>query len=415
MTVRPGRPATRDLYRMIRSIRDENRVPLSIKRVFLPIYAVTVDEVQQTTEDYEQVELLFIRAIAYGQIDTIAELATFFGVSISFVRRFLYPALATHFEDRSDGRLVLTELGRRSVQRERHIEHIHGTNILYFEALGLTALGRALYSIPPSSVGQANDEVLEVGAAWDPVALQTLVDAPDKRLRNVPEEVISLEATDVSLLYTPITIVRTCGDRAQGEMTDRVFAYVGDERTHDAILSDALQAQAGWMLPYVLPEGSFDELKRGLDPLLQRTLGVPPGGYTLQQMDDGEWRAVIDTSGDDSATVAITHRLHESTYRLGSSILLGAHIVRLWCTTTALLEDEALTQIVEMLQSWRRAMPRAAALASIARLGARYNVAHPNLHRALAIAQRRGAEAAQRWLEDLTAETDTGLDLLTGD
>lgn len=144
-------PVDYRLYRIAESIwADQGYAPQRIATIMIPVYAVTVREERRTSVDYTEMESLLVHAIGNADLTTIDELASFFGVIPSFVARFLYPALRTHFEERSgsDKRLVLTPIGRASLADEKHYEVIHAENILCFDALSCTALHRDLYDIP---------------------------------------------------------------------------------------------------------------------------------------------------------------------------------------------------------------------------------------------------------------------------
>lgn len=348
---RPHLPVDYRLYRIAESIwLDQGYAPQRIATIMIPVYAVTVREERRTSVDYTEMESLLVRAIGYADLTTVDELASFFGVIPSFVARFLYPALRTHFEERSersDARLVLTPIGRASLADTRHYEVIHAENILCFDALGGSALHRDLYDIPrvhPSllSTGDAALPALPPLMDWDPQAIVALLNDPDRQRKNVPDEVVRLDPTDVDLVYLPACIVKARAETG----TSRYLGYVGRQRPAPA-LSALMHEHAAHLLAYILPDESEATMRRRVREIASTRLNALPAHYTIEQAESGEWRVVLT---DDFVRNTFARVRRENRNRIGRYMIMDSYIVRLWSANEAIRQEEACEQIGRQFQ-----------------------------------------------------------------
>ena len=341
-------PVDYRLYRIAESIwADQGYAPQRIATIMIPVYAVTVREERRTSIDYTEMESLLVHAIGYADLATVDELASFFGVIPSFVARFLYPALRTHFEEREekgDARLVLTPIGRASLADKKHYEVIHAENILCFDALSCTALHRDLYDIPRvhPSILYEGDAALPPLMDWDPQALVTLLNDPDRQRKNVPDEVVRLEPTDVDLAYLPACIVKA----SAGTGTPLYLGYVGRQRPAPA-LSALLQEHAAHLLAYILPDEPETLVRARVREIVSARINALPEHYVIEQAENGEWRVVLT---DDFVRGPFARVRRGNRNRIGRYMIMDSYIVRLWSANEDIRQEEACEQIARHFQ-----------------------------------------------------------------
>jgi len=120
--------------------------PTRIFAILLPVWCVEIMATITEGEPYELIDRYLERGIAEANLGTVAELAEFFALDEVLVDRALQFLTAIGHVKTSKGRLVLTELGLRSVRDQvRYVVTREDRRKLYFDAFGSRPLPRPYY------------------------------------------------------------------------------------------------------------------------------------------------------------------------------------------------------------------------------------------------------------------------------
>lgn len=214
--------------------------PTRLCRVLLPVWRADVRATIYDSEPYDLIDEYLEKAIAQGQLGSIAEIADFYGVDgavIGNAARFLESI--GHLSRADGGRLGLSALGLRSVQAERrYTQKLADRRHLYFDGFTCRPLARPFYDdrVVTFLEGTALAEAIaDTGRdaftpviripqpAFSPDALTELerMPAAERDRYNLPEQVIEPVLETAEQVYLPAYVVRAMG--RHGEV--RYLAY----------------------------------------------------------------------------------------------------------------------------------------------------------------------------------------------
>jgi hypothetical protein len=130
-------------YMALDQVQEMGLIPLGLFRVLYPLRRVRVDGRQRIATEFDEVELYLERGLLVTGFSSVAELAAFFGLELSFVQRMINFSRGGGHVTRSgwptsgdDAHLVLTELetaqglGLNETQSEA-IAQVYGTDLYH--------------------------------------------------------------------------------------------------------------------------------------------------------------------------------------------------------------------------------------------------------------------------------------------
>jgi hypothetical protein len=169
-------------------------IPLRLFRVLYPLWRVRVDGRQRIAMEFDEVELYLERGLLEAGFSSVAELAAFFGLELSFVQRIINFSRGSGHVNGDDAHLVLTELGFESVRQRVRYEDQKASAELYFDALGNCPLTPEHYKIPileslPAAGKTPFQAFFHFEHTWNEGALEPILQNPDKRRYNLPDEI----------------------------------------------------------------------------------------------------------------------------------------------------------------------------------------------------------------------------------
>ncbi|MEU6254154.1 hypothetical protein [Streptomyces sp. NPDC047043] len=380
--------------------------PTRLHALLLPVWRVEIRATVTEGEDFHLIDRFLERGLAYGGLDTVAELAGFFALEESLVAqavRFL--SRTGHIEERG-GRLALTPLGLRSVQDDRrYVVTREDRRKLYFEALTCAPLARTHYD--ERTVTMLSGDALQKAlgghyprftcvyptSGFDDRALTRLTrDTGDKerdRL-NLPaalDDVQNLGGEE--LVFLPVHVVR--GLRENGRPGLLVYGQAGAEPDRDLT---AVCERAEHVFTAIETEEREAERaeagRRAAEEWLQKQ-GLDD--HRPQRRPDGTYSVALPASafGDDGVPLT----------RVGSYTVRGASFFHVWCAAENLRKRALLERLDLRLGAVRR-IDRAGAEALVDRLARQLELDVPDLWQLRKGAENTGRESLAAQLERLT-------------
>jgi hypothetical protein len=201
--------------------------PTRLGRLLLPVWQVEVQATIYDSEPYDLIDRYLELAIARGGLASDQELAEFYGLDAAVTgnaARFL-ESIGHLSRDRA-GRLVLSDLGLRSVQEgKRYTRALEDRRHLYFDGFACRPLTRPFYderSVTVLGPARLPEALAETGRdAFTPVirfpepnfspqALTALAQWPaaERNRFNLPEQVVSPTVVTSETVYLPAYLVR---------------------------------------------------------------------------------------------------------------------------------------------------------------------------------------------------------------
>ncbi len=177
---------------------------------------------------------------------------------------------------------------------------------------------------------------------WDPQALVTLLNDPDRQKKNVPDEVVRLDPLDVDLAYMPACIVKA----SAGTGTPLYLGYAGRWRPAPA-LSALVQEHAAHLLADILPDEPEALVRARVRDIVSARINALPEHYAIEQTKSGEWCAVL-TDAFVRGPFARFRRGNRN--RIGRYMIMDSYIVRLWSANEDIRQEEACEQIARHFQ-----------------------------------------------------------------
>jgi hypothetical protein len=333
-------------------------VPTRIYSVLLPVWCVEVQADVTEGEPYELIDRFLELGIAEAGLDTAADLAAFLALDTSLVRQALrFLRLIGHVTETADGRVALTELGRRSVRDQVRYTHTRqDRRKLYFDAFGCGPLTRAHYDQRKVTFldGDAAREALSRsnGARWHILsvtrgfrreALVELARNPDRDRYNLPERIDNPQSLREEWVFLPAYIVRAVA--AGGKVRHLVYTQAADE------VADELTAACA-ATPEVFSALEAEEVETQRQDF-RETAGRWLSTRKLARHQpvkgrDGAWRVTLPAASfGPNRAVPLA--------KLGSFVVLGSSFFHVWCA------DERVRRhaLIERTDAFLAARPNA--------------------------------------------------------
>jgi hypothetical protein len=331
--------------------------PTRIFAMLLPVWRVEVKATITDGEPYALIDRYLEHGIAEAGLDTAAGLAAFFSLDEILVERALRFLSAIGHLSAAGGQLALTELGLRSVRDDvRYVVSRQDRRVLYFDALGSRPLTRPYYDASSVTLLSAGAAAAAAARRDGPrftalfpalglraEALAELARNPERDHFNLPARIDDPEQVGAAeLAYLPMYVVRAV--QRGGRVRLLAYTQAGDgtadpdvselcERTPE--IAAAIDAEGDGYSP-----GFYERTSQWLDR-------AAPGGYQLDRLDDGTWRATLPASsfGADAALPV---------WKVGSFEARGRHVVHVWCDDLQLRRRAMLERIDGYLAAWAR-------------------------------------------------------------
>ncbi|PPK61870.1 hypothetical protein V5P93_002394 [Actinokineospora auranticolor] len=375
----------------------QGMTPTRLIGLMLPVWCVTISATVTVAEDYELIDRFLERGIAEGGLTTTADLAGFYALDEVLVDRALrFLALINHVR-LVDGHWALTDLGKRSVaDGRRYVRLVDDRRKLYFDAFRSRPLTRAYYDARKVSMLPAHKE-LEDDARWfrvlfsvrgfDPGALTALAGNPQRDRFNLPARIENPRLLGQEQVLLPLRVVRAV--EAGGRV--RYLAYGQASAEVDWDLTGILESTPDVLLALENEERVVDT--RGEEERTRAWLDEKDvGPYHLTRSAAGLMTVAVPESGVGQGGFPL--------HRLGSFVVHGSSVFRLWCAAERPRRQALLDRVVTYVIGAGR-VDTAHLTALISRIGRQLELDISTVADLAALAEKAGARDLADRLRDL--------------
>lgn len=382
----------------------QGMVPTRLYALLLPVWQVEIRADITEGEDFFLIDRFLERGLRHGALDTVDELAVFFGLDHALVMQAVRFLTAIGHVRQSGDRLSLTSLGQRSVDDDiRYVVTRQDRRKLYFEALSCTPLTRPHYDeeVVTLLTGDKlagvmrNDHYprftpIQVMSGFDRSALDRLQDRKDRARFNLPVALNALESLGEELVFLPVYLVRG-GDELL------VYGQAGAGAAYDPELSD-LCTRAPELINALDNEEADDRaddrvLRAARNWLREKGLdSVAP-----EQDVDGTWSVSLPASAFGGNGLPVS--------RIGTYRMAGTRFFRVWCDGETQRKLALLNRLDRRLGS-RSHVTRQKTEELIARLARQLHLETPDLSRLRAGAEKTRLTGLEAQLARLEKEQE---------
>lgn len=343
--------ATRAIYPARRALEnavsDPDVRPTRLFPVLWPLWQVEVTG--DLGEEYDVIDRHLVRAIRHAGLSRISELALFYGLPESLVRRCLHVlALIGHVQPVGAGAILtdavqvrLTPLGVHSVDTDLRFAPKEDRQKLLFDRFTGAPLPRLYYgpSVRVLSTPEAPSEVLSDRSVFTPFfsvnqfqadVVHRLARRPDRDQYNLPVQLANVHVLANAEAYLPVYLIEVADGGA--------MAYTAADEDPDPLFG---------RLCAEVPEVS-DRLAtlpaQNAAETWARWVRDSPGPGAAKQRPDGTWRLTL-------APDAFGDRPKLPVSRIGSFELRKHLFAQIWCADRALRRRALLTRARGMTRS----------------------------------------------------------------
>lgn len=350
-------------------------MPTRLCRMLLPVWHADVRATIYESESYELIDRHIDAAVARCGLQTVTELAGFFGldeVVVDRVVRFLV-AIGHLSRDSATGRLMLEELGRMSVREgKRYRRELEDRRKLYFDGFRSRPLTWAYYderavtfvdaaglrAVLAEHDGPGFTPVQPIPVTGlDPSALSSLETMPDRDRFNLPEQVVAPSlAGPPSQVFLPAYVVRV---QLAGRVDYLAYTQAADEADAEwSAVCSAVPEIAGVMENEELAgragrDGGQENAARNW---VSRRFSGP---FDLVRW-EGLLHATLPASAFTGSGVPLS--------KLGSFVMVNTWFFRIWCDD-ATLRTQALLDRADSYLAARTKIDPADAAGRLERFG----------------------------------------------
>lgn len=325
--------------------------PARLFKVLFPLWEVECVGVQRHSRPYEMLELFLERGIAEGQLCSVAELASFFGLDKALVEKMLLFLRAIGHVDGTDDRLSLTNLARNSLADEKIYYETETRRKLYFEAYTSHPLPQEHYRLDILSEAEAlfhpDRHVFRLFSfrAWQPDTLMTLAQRPDRARWNLPDEVRDLKEEAVTRAYLPMYIVEARERMRGNHIGTRYVVLTRLRGLRDSFFEKLVNAESDVM--DLLYAEAVPDVRQLMENYLTDR-GIDTRDISLSQLAPDAWRATITERTFLSTEKSITLK------EVGRYQLVRGYCLQIWCEAPTLRREAALEQALHVISNWQR-------------------------------------------------------------
>jgi hypothetical protein len=343
--------------------------PVRVFAILFPLWDVETTAVQEEKRPYELLERYVERGMDEGQLHTVEELTSFFGLQREMVEKILLFLETIGHVKHSGMYWELTPLGYKSVrEQEKYVEQEKHVRF-YFDAYTSKPLRKEHYDgrkVHIFSLDEA-EEVLHTKTwgyrfhlvssmrEWQPLALRELEARVDRADYNVPPEmqgiqVVQNDAHAVQLAYIPMYIIETTRQvsgsvSAQGYSGQKPYylVYTGIRDLRDSYFETiinsnntvyaALRGEKVWSQQDLWRDWLQDHKITNALPL---------------ERPDGTWQISLPVSAFAGSSAKFP------TTRVGEYELSKGYVLQIWCDDRVVRRKAVLDRTLQLVKNQQR-------------------------------------------------------------
>lgn len=388
-------------YKALDLVQELGFIPLRLFRVLYPLWRVRIEGQQRLTTEFDELEWYLERGLQEAGLSSVAELAAFFGLEPVFVQRLVNLLREIGHLTGDDTQLVLTELGAASIRdRVRYEDKKNGTE-LYFEALGSAPLSQEhdkipiLESLPPlgSTPYQA---FYHFDQTWDADALEKILQSPEKKRFNLPNEISAMQLLNREPVYLPAYFIEARENKPSSPPRLLVFSQV--RGLHDTVLEGAVNRDP---MVYRALKAKTDSRAEAVRRYFEKS-GLKKDAWYLNE--NGPWGAQVMVDGQvflpgSGLDEAESGRL--SLRSVGRYTLIYDWCIWVMCDDANIRKQAAAEQLLEWLQGASATPSPEEIKRKFATLCQRLSLQLLSVKDVLVLARQKGLGRAAERLEEL--------------
>jgi hypothetical protein len=232
--------------------------PVRLFALLYPLWLVEIDAFEETHRPYVVIEQFIERGIQEAHLQTVSEIAYFFGLSPSLVTKVLhFLATIQHVQQLNDGRWSLTRRGAQSLLQGIKSVSQNKRQYLYFDAFCSKPLQQNHYTRKVSIISDLDAESctrtptggyrfyrLATSEKWSVKTLEDLIRHPNRLQFNLPQDFQAITAASYMDVYMPMYIIETKKQR-QIRPYYLVYTHVRERRDpfFEHIVNETLSIQ----------------------------------------------------------------------------------------------------------------------------------------------------------------------------
>jgi hypothetical protein len=384
-------------------------VPVRLFALLFPLWDIETTANQEEKRPYELMERYVERGIGEGQLHTIEELATFFGLQSEIVSKILHFLESLSHVTQRGSRWELTELGSRSVRegkkyvaQEKRIrfyfdaytskplrkEHYEGKKVRIFEP------EEAAHIIHSKTWGYRFHLVTSM-REWQANSLLELEARHDRANYNMPAEMREVRVLAVRPAYIPMYIIETTRkmvDSAQRSSEYRPYylVYTGIRDLRDTYFEQLINNNK---MIYTALRGEKVVSQHDLWLEWLRSKGLI--GILPLERADGTWQISLPTSVFEGAGTKFP------TTRVGDYELRDGYFLQIWCDDKVLRRRAALDRLLRMVKNQQSYIKRQTIHEQLSLLASQLQIADLSFDELRQRAQQKHMNDIIRVLDDL--------------
>jgi hypothetical protein len=388
-------------YKALDQVQELGFIPLRLFRVLYPLWRVRVDGRQRIATEFDELEWFMERGIQGTGLDSVGELASFFGLDSAFVRRVVDFSRAIGHVSGDDDHLSLTDLGSASIKDRVRYEDRTLSTELYFDALGSVPLSPEHYKVPileklPLAGKTPFQAFHHFDRTWDKNALTRMLSGPDKKRFNLPDEVSAGQLLQAEPVYLPAYFVEARENKPNSQPQLLVFSQV--RGLHDAVLEEAVNREP---MVYRALKAKTDSRAEAVRRYFEFS-GLKKDEWYLNE--NGPWGAQVMVDGrvflpDASADEEESPRL--TTRSVGRYTMIYDWCIWVLCDDVEVRKQAAAGQLVEWLQGANARPTSAEIKRKFTNLCQRLSIPQLPVKTALTLARQKGFARAAERLEEM--------------
>lgn len=334
-------------YRALDQVQELGFIPLRLFRVLYPLWRVRVDGRQRVATEFDELEWYMERGLQGAGMNSVTELASFFGLDTPFVQRLIHFSRSIGHVSGDDDHLALTELGVASItDKVRYEEKVTSTE-LYFDGLGNVPLSAEHYKIPILETLPPVDKTpfqafYHFDHAWNPDVLGQM----DRKRFNLPDQINATQLLNHAPAYLPVYFIEARENKPSSPPRLLVFSQVRGLR--DTVLEEAVNREP---TVYRALKAKMDSRIEAVTRYFEQS-GLKKDDWYLNE--NGPWGAQVMVDGgvflpDSGTDEEDSGRL--TTRSVGRYTLIYDWCIWVLCDDVNVRNQAATEQLAEWLQN----------------------------------------------------------------
>jgi hypothetical protein len=383
-------------YKALDQVQELGLVPLRLFRVLYPIWRVRVDGRQRVATEFDELEWFMERALQGAALESVAELAAFFGLEQPFVRRLIHFSRAIEHVRGDDEHLILTELGIASIKDRVRYEDQTTSTELYFDALGSAPLSPEHYKIPILEALPTGKTPFQAFTPFDRTWNRDALSLIDKKHFNIPDEISAAQLLNPEPAYLPVYFVEARAKEPSSPPRLLVFSQV--RGLHDTVLEEAVNREPA---VYRALKAKTDSRAEAVSRYFELS-GLKKDDWYLNE--NGPWGAQVMVDGQVFLPDANTDEEESprlTTRSVGRYALIYDWCIWVLCDDVDVRKQAAAEQLLEWLQGANAKPSQEEIKRKFANLCQRLSIQLLPVKTVLALARQKSLARAAERLEEM--------------